>query len=110
MARYKHIDTNPNREMFAIDGVKLPSNASKQRSGTRADFERQATKLEAAATTMLERHRAKDAVDVEPSLAAKAQQRRERLTRDAAQLREWLATHPGGSARRDGRRLHEQSH
>ena len=30
------------REMFAIDGVKLPSNASKHRSGTRADFERQA--------------------------------------------------------------------
>ena len=28
------------REMFAIDGVKLPSNASKRRSGTRADFER----------------------------------------------------------------------
>ena len=28
------------RERFAIDGVKLPSNASKQRSGTRADFER----------------------------------------------------------------------
>ena len=37
------------REMFAIDGVKLPSNASKQRSGTRAEFERQAEKLEAAA-------------------------------------------------------------
>lgn len=28
------------REMFAIDGVKLPSNASKARSGTRADFHR----------------------------------------------------------------------
>ena len=26
------------REMFAIDGVKLPSNASKERSGTRADL------------------------------------------------------------------------
>lgn len=40
------------REMFAIDGMKLPSNASKQRSGTRAEFERQATKLEAAAQTI----------------------------------------------------------
>ncbi len=28
------------RELFAIDGVKLPSNASKEKSGTRADFER----------------------------------------------------------------------
>ena len=33
------------REMFAIAGVKFPSNASKQRSGTRADVARQATKL-----------------------------------------------------------------
>ena len=32
------------REMFAIDGVKLPSDASKQPSGTRADFERLARK------------------------------------------------------------------
>ena len=28
------------RQMFAIDGVKLPSNASKAKSGTRADFSR----------------------------------------------------------------------
>ena len=28
------------REMFAIDGVKLPSNASKDKSGTRADYQR----------------------------------------------------------------------
>jgi Transposase domain (DUF772) len=33
------------REMFAIDGVKLTSNASKARSGTRAEFKRQAEKL-----------------------------------------------------------------
>ncbi len=33
------------REMFAIDGVKLPSNASKRRSGTRAELAERATKL-----------------------------------------------------------------
>ncbi len=81
--------------MFAIDGVKLPSNASKQRSGTRADFERQAAKLEAAATTMLGRHREADGLPVEPDLAAKAMQRVARLEHDAAQIRDWLATHPG---------------
>jgi hypothetical protein len=37
------------REMFAIDGVTLPSNASKRRSGTGADFERQAEQYETAA-------------------------------------------------------------
>ena len=82
------------REMFAIDGVKLPSNASKRRSGTRAEFAHEAAKLEAAATAMLERHRATDALPVEPDLAAKTAQRITRLEHDAAALRDWLAAHP----------------
>ncbi len=82
------------REMFAIDGVKLPSNASKARSGTRADFERQAGKLETAARVMLERHREADQRAIEPDLQAKETQRITRLQTDAAQLREWLTDHP----------------
>ncbi len=82
------------REMFAIDGVKLPSNASKARSGTRADFERQAAKLEAAAKVMLERHREEDRHTLEPDFQTKETQRITRLQSDAAQLRAWLADHP----------------
>ncbi len=82
------------REMFAIDGVKLPSNASKARSGTRADFAHQADKLEAAAQKMLERHRQNDSLPVEPDLAGKQQQKAERLQREAGQLRDWLAANP----------------
>ena len=82
------------REMFAIDGVKLPSNASKAKSGTRADFERQAGKLETAARVMLERHREADQRAIEPDLQAKETQRISRLQTDAAQLREWLTDHP----------------
>lgn len=82
------------REMFAIDGVKLPSNASKRRSGTRADFERQATKLEATAHAILQRHRAADALPTEPPLSEKDRRRIERLQRDAAELRAWLERHP----------------
>ncbi|MGH7710460.1 MAG: transposase, partial [Gemmatimonadaceae bacterium] len=82
------------REMFAIDGVKLPSNASKRRSGTRADFERQATKLEAAAQQILARHRATDARPVEPTRSQKEAQRIARLEKDAAQIRDWLTRHP----------------
>jgi transposase len=66
------------REMFAIDGVKLPSNASKRRSGTRAEFEQQAAKCEAAAQAMVARHRAEDARPAEPGLDAKAGARRAR--------------------------------
>ena len=82
------------REMFAIDGVKLPSNARKTKSGTRADFARQAAKMEAAAQAMLARHRENDARAVEPDLAAKAARQQERLTWDAAQMRQWLRDHP----------------
>jgi transposase len=82
------------REMFAIDGVKLPSNASKARSGTRADFERQAGKLEAAAQAMLARHRANDTLPSEADLAAKEVQRIERLQQEADKMRQWLKANP----------------
>jgi transposase len=82
------------REMFAIDGVKLPSNASKARSGTRAEFERQVAKLENAVQGMLERHRAEDRRATEPDGIAKAAQRIERLKNEAADLRRWLRRNP----------------
>ena len=82
------------REMFAIDGVKLPSNASKGKSGTRADFIKHASKLEAAAKTMLVRHRENDQHEIEPSLAEKETRHIERLQQDAAKMRQWLDTHP----------------
>jgi len=82
------------REMFAIDGVKLPSNASKARSGTRAEFERQAVKLEAAVQSMLQRHRAEDRRAAAPDVAAKTSQRIERLQHEAADLRRWLRQNP----------------
>ncbi len=76
------------REMFAIDGVKLPSNASKASSGTRADFERQAAKLEAAVRDDARAPpRAGCQGAVEPDLRAKEAERLERLKRDAAQIR-----------------------
>lgn len=87
------------RQMFAIDGVKLPSNASKHRSGTRADFERQAAKLEAAVDAMLQRHRHQDEQsdtqdNSSSTLPSPAQRKLARLQKEAAQLRQWLAEHP----------------
>jgi transposase len=48
------------REMFAIDGCKLPSNASKEWSGTQADFRRKKKKLETAIERILAKHRQQD--------------------------------------------------
>ena len=84
------------REMFAIDGVKLPSNASKAKSGTRAEFIERAAKLETTAKVMLARHREADAKDARPeaTMEAKAAKRIARLTRDAKQIRDWLESNP----------------
>ena len=83
------------RQMFAIDGVKLPGNASKARSGRRADFEREAAKMEAAVSKMLERHQACDAQgETGAPQEERAARRIERLQRQAAQLRQWLKEHP----------------
>lgn len=89
------------REMFAIDGVKLPSNASKARSGTRADFLRQAEKMEQAAQAMIERQRQcdKQPEDDESQAARKL----ERLQADARQLRAWLSKNPDDRTGAKGR-------
>src|SRR3989442_14804635 len=48
------------RQMFAIDGVKLPSNADKRRSGTHAELAREAARMEGAVAKMLTSHRHAD--------------------------------------------------
>ena len=80
------------REMFAIDGVKLPSNASKARSGTRADFQRQLGKMEKQALRMIEAQRQADAQPLDE--AQRHSRKLERLQRETEQLRQWLNEHP----------------
>lgn len=83
------------RQMFAIDGVRLPGNASKGKSGTRGEFEREAAKMEAAVAKMIERHQAADAQGERAGEATQGAARRiERLQRQAAQIRKWLEEHP----------------
>jgi len=56
------------KQMFAVDGVKLPSNASKEWSGTLEEFQNKALKLEQALDKLLDRHRQVDANAEEPAL------------------------------------------
>src|SRR3989344_1867288 len=53
------------KELFAIDGLKLPSNAAKEWSGTRADLKKKQRKLEQTVRTMLAAHRARDAAETD---------------------------------------------
>lgn len=97
------------RQMFAIDGVKLPSNASKHKSGTREEFKRQAAKLERAAREMLERHRDADGREAAGDQAHEEREKAQRLRTEARRIRRWLKDHPqdrtgaNGSVRKSNR-------
>lgn len=78
------------RQMFAIDGVKLPSNADKRHSGTHAELAHEAERMEKAVAAMLKAHRSRDEAGQEES---RDRARMERLRAEARRIREFLATH-----------------
>ena len=82
------------RDMFAIDGVKLPSNASKERSGTHEELRHRAKRLDQAADKILALHQAQDKQGADEALEPKRQARIDALRKEAARTREFLATTP----------------
>jgi len=81
------------REMFAVDGVKLPSNASKEWSGTRADFEQKVKKMERAVEHLVKRHRAADAAHDDQTLRAARAKQIKTLKASVAKVKGFLAEH-----------------
>jgi transposase len=82
------------RDMFAIDGVKLPSNASKERSGTHEELRHRADRLEKAADKIMALHQAQDKRGADDALEPKRQARIESLRKEAARTREFLGHTP----------------
>lgn len=78
------------REMFAIDGIKLPANASKAKSGSRADYQRQLDRMELATTQMLEKHKNADTAPTDDAIVKREARKLERLQTEAQQLRDFL--------------------
>lgn len=78
------------REMFAIDGCKLPSNASKEWSGTKAELTAKKEKLERAIRRMLKAHRERDSREVESEVVEQEQQYVATLKRQVKKLKAWL--------------------
>jgi len=79
------------RQMFAIDGVKLPSNADKRRSGTHAELRHEAERMEKAVAKMVRAHRGRDErAETDEDDEANAA-RIERLSSEARRIREFVA-------------------
>lgn len=81
------------QEMFAIDGVKLPSNASKEWSGTKADLKKKAQKMQRAVEHLLCQHRANDTAEVPEPAQAAAQRQIKTLHAAIYKVEKFLATH-----------------
>ena len=79
------------RNMFAIDGCKIKSNASKEWSGTFEELSRKQAKLEKASERILARHQAQDELgkdEIEHDLKQKA-----KLDKSADKIAKFLASH-----------------
>jgi len=80
------------REMFAIDGVKLPSNASKEWSGTKADMKKKADKMQGAMAYCVKQHRSTDRGTDAP-LKAAAEKQIKTLQQAIKKIESFRATH-----------------
>jgi len=81
------------RDMFAIDGLKLSSNASKEHSGTRSQLKKKQAKLEQAIRVMLKAHRERDAREATSEVVDREQQYIETLKREIKRIKGYLKTH-----------------
>jgi transposase len=80
------------REMFAIDGVKLPANASKERSGTHAQLLHRAKRLDKAARRIIQAHQQHDKTGSQSDGADEQRQARvATLQKEAQVTRDFVA-------------------
>jgi transposase len=79
------------REMFVIDGCKLPSNASKQWSGTRSDLEKKRKKIDRAVRRILKKHRESDEKELGDDIREREKRQLKTLRKASRKIRDFLA-------------------
>ncbi len=82
------------REMFAIDGCKLPSNASKEWSGTHAELEKKRKKIDREVARILKKHRQEDETNQvnDHTRRAAEEHRTEKLLKASEKIKKHLET------------------
>lgn len=78
------------REMFAIDGCKLPSNASKEWSGSHEELRKKAKKLDKAVRFILDKHKASDKHGLDEALIERQTRHSDRLKRTSRKIKQFL--------------------
>jgi transposase len=80
------------KEMFAIDGCKLPSNASKEWSGTHTELKEKKNKIDRAVRRMLQSHREQDNTELEPDIKEKELKQIQKLRQVSRKIKQFLDT------------------
>jgi len=78
------------KEMFAVDGVKLPSNASKEWSGTKRELGKKKEKMERAIRQILKRHQEVDVREADRGVIEQEKQYVDTLKKKVKKIRAWL--------------------
>jgi transposase len=81
------------KEMFAVDGVKLPSNASREWSGTQAEYSRKIEKMQHAVQHLLQAHRKSDEGPEDPKVSRARERQIQTLDAAIAKVRGFLQGH-----------------
>ncbi|ABA87794.1 transposase of ISPca6, IS4 family [Syntrophotalea carbinolica DSM 2380] len=88
-------------EMFAVDGCKMPSNASKEWSGTHDDLKKKAKKIDRAVRFLLNKHREEDKQGPpDPTMRQREEKQKETLTKASRKIKKFLTE----NKKRQGRR------
>ena len=80
------------KQMFAIDGCKLPSNASKEWSGTHAELNKKRQKIDRAVRRMLQRHKEQDRNEMTPDIQEREQAQIKKLRVVSRKIKHFLDT------------------
>ena len=78
------------KEMFAVDGCKMPSNASKEWSGTKAELKKKKEKMEKVVRQIMKRHREMDATEVNREEVQQEEQYVETIKKRVKKIKQWL--------------------
>lgn len=78
------------KEMFAVDGCKMPSNASKEWSGTKEELQRKKERMEKAVRQIIKRHREMDVTEANREVVEQEEQYVETIKKKVKKIKEWL--------------------
>jgi transposase len=78
------------KEMFAVDGCKMPSNASKEWSGTKGELKKKKEKMEKAVRQIMKRHREMDETETNREIVKQEEQYVETIKKKVKKIKQWL--------------------